>query len=281
MLLSRPWLTTCEQVSTFKSSILPGIMLKIDEEADKLAHDACESANCHRELLNGLPVREHIHWPLQKQPDSQVTLCSIKKAITQPASSWLNMHEPLLRDIVSCLKNLTDAGHHVHLGKVKAHMGVRGNILADAAAKAVVTQKNLDADPDNMVGSSSTQELRDAQIDIVCQVNSNAHEHDEWPVHPIPICQGTDDRHLEEMEKLLIEGTWPDGDERRADQGRCYGGNVAPAAMDAQQSAGLRATEDDGWQARNLSTSLSTLGTKSVLQTWLQQCPGCVCTIVA
>ncbi len=189
--------------------------------------------------------------------DSQVPLYSIKKAITQPASSWLNAHEPLLRDIVNRLKDLTDAGHHIHLGKVKAHMGVRGNILADAAAKAVVTQKILDADPDNMVNSFSTQELTDAQIDTVCQVNSNAHEHDEWPVHPIPICQRTDDRHLEEMEKLLIEGTWPDGDERRADQSRRSGGNVAPAAMDAQQSAGLRATEDDGWQARNLSTSLS------------------------
>ncbi len=57
--------------------------------------------------------------------------------------------------------------------------------------------------------------------------------------------KGADDRHLEEMEKMLIEGTWPDGDERRADQGRGSGGNVAPAAMDAQQSAGLRATEDD------------------------------------
>ncbi len=67
----------------------------------------------------------------------------------------------------------------------------------------------------------------------------------------------TDDRHLEEMEKMLIDGPWPDGDERRADQGRCSGGNVAHTEMDAQQSAGLRATEGNGWQARNLSTSLS------------------------
>ncbi len=72
--------------------------------------------------------------------DSQVSLYSIKKAMTQPASSWLNTHEPLLRDIVNRLKNLTDAGHHIHFGKVKAHMGVRGNILADAAAEAVVMQ---------------------------------------------------------------------------------------------------------------------------------------------
>ncbi len=90
----------------------------------------------------------------------------------------------------------------------------------------------------------------------MCQVNSNAHEHDEWPVHPLPTCQEAD-RHLKEMENMLTEKTWPDGNERRADQGKGSGGNVAPAAMDARQSAGLRATEDDGWQARNLSTSFS------------------------
>ena len=51
-------------------------------------------------------------------------------------------------DIVANLKALTEAGHHVHLGKVKAHAGVAGNILADAAAKMVVTQKIIDADGD-------------------------------------------------------------------------------------------------------------------------------------
>ena len=51
-------------------------------------------------------------------------------------------------DILSYLSNLkalTGAGHHVHLGKVKAYAGVEGNILADAAAKQVVTQKIIDA----------------------------------------------------------------------------------------------------------------------------------------
>ena len=89
-------------------------------------------------------------------------------------------------------------------------MGVRDIILADAAAQAVVTQKILDADPDNMVNSVSIQELREAQINTVCSVNSNAHEDDEWPVHPIPTCQRADDSYLEDMEKMLIEGTWPD-----------------------------------------------------------------------
>ena len=43
-------------------------------------------------------------------------------------------------DIVANLKALTEAGHHVHLGKP-----MQGNILADVAAKQVVTQKIIDA----------------------------------------------------------------------------------------------------------------------------------------
>ena len=38
------------------------------EEADRLAHDACVRMNCHQQVLEGLPVREHIHWPVQAQP---------------------------------------------------------------------------------------------------------------------------------------------------------------------------------------------------------------------
>ncbi len=45
-------------------------------------------------------------------------------------------------------------------------MRVHGNILADVAAKAVVTQKILDAD--SMEHRFSTQEPWDAQVDTVC-----------------------------------------------------------------------------------------------------------------
>ena len=47
------------------------IGIKGNEEADRLAHDACESINCHQEVLDGLPIREHIHWPIQKQPQME------------------------------------------------------------------------------------------------------------------------------------------------------------------------------------------------------------------
>ena len=44
------------------------IGIKGNEEADRLAHDACVRMNCHQQVLEGLPVREHIHWPVQAQP---------------------------------------------------------------------------------------------------------------------------------------------------------------------------------------------------------------------
>ena len=44
------------------------IGIKGNEAADRLAHDACETPNCNQQALDGLPVREHIHWPLQKDP---------------------------------------------------------------------------------------------------------------------------------------------------------------------------------------------------------------------
>ncbi len=36
-----------------------------------MTHDARETANCHQELLDSLPVREHIHWPIQEQSDME------------------------------------------------------------------------------------------------------------------------------------------------------------------------------------------------------------------
>ena len=98
--------------------------------------------------------------------DSQLTLQSIQKAIKQPATTWLCTHEPLLLDIVSNLKALTEAGHHVHLGKVKANAGVEGNILANAAAKQVVIQKIIDA------GGNLNEDLAAAGIDSTCNVSN-------------------------------------------------------------------------------------------------------------
>ena len=79
-------------------------------------------------------------------------------------------------DIVANLKALTEAGHHVHLGKVKAHAGVEGNI---PTAKQVVTQKIIDVDGN--LNDSSNVDLAAAGIDSACNVSNNAHEHHEWP----------------------------------------------------------------------------------------------------
>ena len=104
-------------------------------------------------------------------------------------------------DIVASLKALTEAGHHVHLGKVKAHAGVEGNILADAAAKQVVTQKIIDAGGD--LSDIPHEDLATAGIDSACNVSNNALEHHEWPLYPIPGHEGVDMKALLEMEVLL------------------------------------------------------------------------------
>ena len=92
-------------------------------------------------------------------------------------------------DIVANLKALIEAGHHVHLGKVKAHAcaGVEGYIVADAAAKQVVTQKIIDAGGN--LNDIPNEDLTTAGIDSTCNVN-NAHEHHEWPLYLIPEHEG-------------------------------------------------------------------------------------------
>ena len=179
--------------------------------------------------------------------DSQVTLQSIQKAIRQPATTWLCTHEPLLMDIVANLKALTEARHQVHLGKVKAHAGVEGNILANAAAKQFVTQNIIDADGDS--NDIPNEDLAAARNDSICNVSNNAHEHHEWPLYPIPEHEGMDMKALLEMEVLLQDGIWPDGfsPEEREDLAR-----LAPTGHSELPDAC-----QDKWQARNLTTSLS------------------------
>ena len=87
-------------------------------------------------------------------------------------------------DIVKRIKELTEGGHHAQYGKVKAHMGVEGNIKADLAAKKDVTQKIIDSGVDR--NDVSERDLDEAGIDSTCSVSSNAHDGHEWPVHPAP-----------------------------------------------------------------------------------------------
>ena len=171
--------------------------------------------------------------------DSQVTLQSFQMAIKQPATTWLCTHEPLLKDIMANLKVLTEAGHHVHLDKVKAHAGVAGNILADAAAKIVVTQKIIDADGN--LNDIPNEDLAEAGIESTCNVSNNAHEHHEWPVYPIPEHEGVDMKALLEMRVLLQEGTWPDGFSPEERKSLAWFGSKVP-------SSGIRCLP--GWCSR-------------------------------
>ena len=180
--------------------------------------------------------------------DSQVTLQSIQKAIKQPATTWLNTHEPVLMDIVKRIKDLTEGGHHVHIGKVKAHMGVEGNIKADLAAKKVAIQKIIDSGVDR--NDVSERDLDEAGIDSTCSVSSNAHEGREWPVHPAPGSTEFNEKYLSGVEKMLQEGHWPDGPPPIPQQG-----SDGRAAGHVPSRAAVR--EDEDWQVRNLHASVS------------------------
>ena len=155
-------------------------------------------------------------------------------------------------DIVANLKALTEAGHHVHLGKVKAHAGIQNNILADAAAKQVVTQKIIDAGGD--LNDSPDEDLAAAGIDSTCHVSINAHEHHEWPLYPIPEHKGVDMKALLEMEVLLQDGPWPDGFSPEEQENLA---RLAPKCHSQPPDACQDGAVDDKWQARNLTTSLS------------------------
>ena len=183
--------------------------------------------------------------------DSQVTLQSIQKAIRQPASTWLSTHEPVLVDIVKRLKELTKYGHHIHLGKVKAHMGVRGNIKADRAAKAVVHKKMLAGGGKNDVAED---DLAEADIDVTSSVKNTAHELHQWPVGPMPEQEVTNAKHLQEMEDMLVEGTWPDGNTGHSHGDGPLGAQPQPDSPDRQAAD---KDEGGGWQIRNLASSLS------------------------
>ena len=120
--------------------------------------------------------------------DSHVTLQSVQKAIKQPATTWLCTNEPILADVVSRRKILTEGGHRIRLGKVVAHTGV-------------VSHKHIDARGNfNLIPDEG---LEAAGIDDACKISTNAHEHHEWPVHPIPKQEGMDVKALLEMQGLL------------------------------------------------------------------------------
>ena len=66
----------------------------------------------------------------------------------------------------------------------------------------------------------------------------------------------TDD-DLREMEGMLVGGTWPDGNRRRALTGQDPDSREHQAAGQTKPEDCLHEVEGEDWQAHNLSTSLS------------------------
>jgi ribonuclease HI len=74
--------------------------------------------------------------------DSQASIQLIKKARDAPRLLKESKHAPLLHGIVGRITAIVLKGGEVHLHKVKSHTGIRGNDIADAAAKEAADGKN-------------------------------------------------------------------------------------------------------------------------------------------
>jgi hypothetical protein len=71
--------------------------------------------------------------------DSQVSIRWILNELHRPMRTAKLMHREILRAVVDLLVERDGKGCNTFIGKVKAHAGVRGNDLADAAAKQQAT----------------------------------------------------------------------------------------------------------------------------------------------
>ena len=100
-------------------------------------------------------------------------------------------------------------------------------------------------------------------------------EHDEWPIHSIPTCQRADDRYVEDTEEMLIEGTWPDEDVRKADQGKIpmtmHPLQPLPLVLPSNQLACVQLKMTVQLASTNF-IDIIVKGTILVLETLLQQC---------
>jgi len=67
--------------------------------------------------------------------DSQVVLHWIRNEIHRPMKMVASIHGELVEEVVNLIIARDRAGRTTYIGKVKAHAGVRGNDMADAAAK--------------------------------------------------------------------------------------------------------------------------------------------------
>ena len=75
--------------------------------------------------------------------DSLCTLQLISKALKRPYATNLSLHDRVLAEIVELLKQKARQGTKIYIAKVKAHIGVHGNEMADRAAnKAADAQHN-------------------------------------------------------------------------------------------------------------------------------------------
>jgi ribonuclease HI len=69
--------------------------------------------------------------------DSQASVNAIQIQLQRPSYNTYHHHKPLVAAIVKTLHNRASLGLPTKLNKIRGHPNIRGNALADAAAKFV------------------------------------------------------------------------------------------------------------------------------------------------
>ena len=77
--------------------------------------------------------------------DSAFSIYTIRNFGTDPASYSYHLHVELLRYIDDIIRARDANGLHTHIGKVKSHIDIHYNEVADEAARSIATG---DAEPD-------------------------------------------------------------------------------------------------------------------------------------
>jgi ribonuclease HI len=85
-----------------------------------------------------LNVHKHEPW-LGIFTDSKTSLHAIKNELQRPSHTTYHHHKPLIAAIVDFLPNRAELVLTAILDKIRGHTNIRGNDLADVAAKRVVS----------------------------------------------------------------------------------------------------------------------------------------------
>ena len=119
--------------------------------------------------------------------DSKAAMHAIHKQIHNPRGNQYNTHRELLRPIASALLHRAQTGLRTDIIKVKSHIGIEGNEVADKLANAA-------RDP--------------SACDVSDDIGNLAHQGEHWPMliaHPRKVIKQPEDRMASNLQASLMK----------------------------------------------------------------------------